>query len=125
MIYMLFVILQKSLFENENCTGNGSKNTSICTSIFAKTHQKQKAIYRSRFLIIGCNSVCMALDDIRWYIHCKAHNPKVVGSNPAAATKLKSAMQLFWEMAVKTRNFVAKFMKTCQGTLYVLWQIFI
>ena len=33
------------------------------------------------------------------------HNPKVVGSNPAAATKLKSAMQLFWEMAVKTRNF--------------------
>ena len=42
------------------------------------------------------------------------------GSNPAAATKLKSAMQLFWEMAVKTRNFVAKFMKTCQGTLNVL-----
>lgn len=34
-----------------------------------------------------------------------AHNPKVVGSNPAPATKLKSAMQLFWEMAVKTRNF--------------------
>ncbi|MBO6244085.1 MAG: hypothetical protein J6O41_05950, partial [Clostridia bacterium] len=34
-----------------------------------------------------------------------AHNPKVVGSNPAAATKSKSAMQLFWEMAVKTRNF--------------------
>ena len=65
MIYMLFVILQKSLFENENSTGNGSKNTSICTSIFAKTHQKQKAIYCSHFVIFGCNSDCMALDDIR------------------------------------------------------------
>ena len=64
MIYMLFVILQKSLFENKNCTGNGSKNTSICTSIFTKNNQKQKAIYRSHFVIFGCNSECMALDDI-------------------------------------------------------------
>ena len=27
----------------------------------------------------------------------RAHNPKVVGSNPAPATKLKSAMHLLWE----------------------------
>ena len=65
MIYMLYVLLQKSLFENENCIGSDSRNTSICTSIFAKNNQKQKAIYRLHFLIFGYNSERMALDDIR------------------------------------------------------------
>ena len=51
-----------------------------------KNYQNIKAIDRELILENGYFKGNMAFGDIRRYALSKAHNPKVVGSNPAAAT---------------------------------------